>query len=310
MSGKTATRKKKPDAALDPKEVPIERQCQSCDCLFAADPRLQPDGTWELGPCPATGKGRKKCGTVHVYVPEEGLTFTRAELDAQAKVEDSKAEAALAPYLDGREYDRETFIREARFFLGQALEGAIEAGKRLVALREVEGYGDFCKILEKDIGIPTATAYRMMKLAERAPLFPTLGKVKRLSTAYQLIELSDEDLEEMEQTGLLDGKPIDELDRMTVRELREACRKLKKENTKGEEQVKKLRRERDSLRRGRDGELTELDHASAQALKVLAGLSLVEIEDGEREAAENYFISIADALEAVRVNLTNTGGPR
>ncbi len=55
--------------------------------------------------------------------------------------------------------------------------------------------------------------------------------------------------------------------------------------------------------------LTELDHGTAQALKALAALSLIEIEDEEREAAENYFASITDALEAVRVNLLDTGAP-
>lgn len=240
--------------------IPIQRQCKECGCYFTGEPRGREDGSYELGPCPAKAGRNKKCGTVHVYVPEDGLTFTQAEIDFEQKREELHRDLTLSPYLEGREYDRKTFVDEARFYLTQSVLGAIEAGKRLVAIREAEGHGDFCKILEEDLGIPTRTAYRMMKLAERTKFLPTLAKMKRLSAAYEISELSEEDLKEMEETGLLDGTPVDELDRMTVRELRDLCRKLKKQSAKGEEQLKEAKR---LLKKkewaGSGGEVTEME---------------------------------------------------
>jgi len=297
-----------PDEVIGPEGPPIERHCKECGAFIRHEPSRE-NGQWVLGPCGNKVKGRKQCRSYNVYLSRERRTISKSASELEEEQAALTKRLALAPFDGDRPYNKELLMFEIVALEGLTVEARIESGKRLIVLRENEERGNFLKALE-GMNIPRSTAYRRMKLATRSIKFPTVGSLKRISAAYAISDLDDEDLHEMEKTGLLDGKPRDEIEELTGPEARELVRKLKKENTKGEEQNKKLRRERDSLRRARDGEVAELDHGTAQALKALAALSLIEIEDGEREAAENYFVLIADALEAVRVNLLDTGARR
>ena len=296
-----------PDEVIGPEGPPIERHCKECGAFIRHEPSRE-NGQWVLGPCENKVKGRKLCRSYNVYLSRERRTISKSEPELEEERVALQKQTALAPFDGDRPYNKELLMFEIVALEGLTVEARIESGKRLVVLRENEEHGNFLKALE-GMNIPRSTAYRRMKLATRSVKFPTVGSLKRISAAYAISDLDDEDLHEMEKTGLLDGKPRDEIEEMTGAEARALVRKLKKENAKGEEQVKRLRKERDALKRGHDGELTELDHGTAQALKALAALSLIEIEDEEREAAENYFASITDALEAVRVNLLDTGAP-
>ena len=69
---------------------------------------------------------------------------------------------------DGLPYERERIVHEARFYMAQSAESMLEAGKRLIILKENEPHGDFTNILENDLGLAPQVARRMMQVsAER-----------------------------------------------------------------------------------------------------------------------------------------------
>ena len=46
------------------------------------------------------------------------------------------------------EYDRNRIVGECRFYMSQSAEAMLEAGKRLLEIRQNEEHGDFLNIVE------------------------------------------------------------------------------------------------------------------------------------------------------------------
>ncbi|EMB5332155.1 DUF3102 domain-containing protein [Salmonella enterica] len=136
---------------------------------------------------------------------------------------------------DGQPYERDRIVHETRFYMAQSAEAMLEAGKRLIILKENEPHGDFEAIIRNDLGIPERTAQRMMqaslkylspKLESKAPALALLGKTK----LFELITEDDEDLAELADGGTVAGLTLDDIDRMTSRELRQALREARETN--------------------------------------------------------------------------------
>ncbi|WP_290608893.1 helix-turn-helix domain-containing protein [Arsenophonus sp. ENCA] len=136
----------------------------------------------------------------------------------------------MARFGDGLPYERERIVHEARFYMAQSAEAMLEAGKRLIILKENEPYGEFMKIVEERIGMPYNTAGRLMKAAikylspslqQKSPTLVKLGKAK----LYELMLEDDEELAELAEGGTIAGLTLDDVDRMSVSELRAALRK-------------------------------------------------------------------------------------
>lgn len=140
-----------------------------------------------------------------------------------------------ATYGDGLPYDQNRIINEARFYLQQSGEAMLEAGKRLLLLKEHEPHGEFTEALEK-IGLPPRAAQRMMQAAakfsgSKASALTHLGKTKLL----ELITEDEDDLEALADGGTLAGHTLDEIERMTTRELQAALRKERELRAKDQE---------------------------------------------------------------------------
>lgn len=146
-------------------------------------------------------------------------------------------------------YNRDVYVHEVRFYLDNVALSIVEAGKRLLVIREKER-GDFRNIIENEIGIPHTTAYRFMNVAIKSERYPTidLSQLGTNSNVYALMEAPDEDLKELEEKGVMAGNTIDELSRMSVKDMRELIKKLKTETDKIiKEEVKNLEIEKKSL---------------------------------------------------------------
>ena len=130
---------------------------------------------------------------------------------------------------DGETYNEATWIERGRHAVRQTLEGMFELGRTLIILKEHTEHGRFLEISEKEFGIKRSEAGRLMSATRRfatpqmqkaqAKLMD-LGKTK-------LLELLVE--EDVTLVGLADGEEVngmtlDDVDRMTVRELRIALR--------------------------------------------------------------------------------------
>lgn len=64
---------------------------------------------------------------------------------------------------DGLPYERDRIVHEARFYMAQSAEAMLEAGKRLIILKENEPHGEFVAIVEEQLGLHVRAAQRMMK---------------------------------------------------------------------------------------------------------------------------------------------------
>ena len=81
---------------------------------------------------------------------------------------------------DGLPYERDRIVHETRFYMAQSAEAMLEAGKRLVILKENEPHGDFIDIVESQLSLSKRTAQVMMQ-ASLKYLSPKLEpKRKRL----------------------------------------------------------------------------------------------------------------------------------
>ncbi|HAT1685147.1 TPA: DUF3102 domain-containing protein [Klebsiella oxytoca] len=135
---------------------------------------------------------------------------------------------------EGLPYERARIVHEARFYMSQSTEAMLEVGKRLTILKECEPHGEFERIVRNNLGIPERTAQRIMQAAikflsptleSKAPTLALLDKSK----LFELMTEDDEELAELAEGGTVAGLTLDDIDRMSVRELRKALRESKED---------------------------------------------------------------------------------
>ncbi|RMT61653.1 hypothetical protein ALP29_00237 [Pseudomonas syringae pv. avii] len=162
-------------------------------------------------------------------------------LTASQNLMASNSSAVLIQFGDGLPYDRTRLVNEARFYMAQSAEAMLEAGKRLIVLKENEAHGEFSSIVEEQLGMALRTAQLMMKasvkylspqLQSKAQALAHLGKTK----LFELIAEDDEDLAALADGGTVAGLVLEDIDRMTSRELRAALRDSR-ENHKAQGEV-------------------------------------------------------------------------
>lgn len=143
--------------------------------------------------------------------------------------------AIMEQFGEGLPYDRNRIVHEARFYMAQSAEAMLEAGKRLVILKENEPHGEFINILESELNIEARVARRMMQaslkflgLEDELPKRSTLSVLGK-GKLYELMVLDDEELDSLADGGTVAGATLDDIDRMSVRELRKALRESKED---------------------------------------------------------------------------------
>ncbi|QBH98699.1 DUF3102 domain-containing protein [Limnobaculum zhutongyuii] len=133
---------------------------------------------------------------------------------------------------NGLPYERERVVNEACFFSAQCAESMLEFGKRLILIKENEPQGEFHHILKSRLNLAPRTAQLMMqaaikylspKLRPTAQALSHLGKTK----LFELMTEDDEILAELADGGTVANLTLDEIDRMSTRELKEALKKVK-----------------------------------------------------------------------------------
>lgn len=175
----------------------------------------------------------RKPTEMQVVEPLNGVVSDGLHVDLNAITQHRVA--IMEQFGEGLPYDRNRIVHEARFYMAQSAEAMLEAGKRLVILKENEPHGEFINILESELNIEARVARRMMQaslkflglegeLPKRSTL-SVLGKGK----LYELMVLDDEDLDSLADGGTVAGATLDDIDRMSVRELRKALRESKED---------------------------------------------------------------------------------
>ncbi|MFV2030771.1 DUF3102 domain-containing protein [Neisseria sp. S1] len=130
---------------------------------------------------------------------------------------------------NGEVYSEERWIERGRLAVRQTMEGMFELGRALIVLKEHTEHGRFENITKEQFGIGKMEASRLMRATQRfatpqmqkaAPKLMDLGKSKLL----ELLVEEDVTLIELADGGDINGHTLDDVDRMTVKELRLALR--------------------------------------------------------------------------------------
>ena len=135
-------------------------------------------------------------------------------------------------YGDNLPYSYDRVVNECAFFIEASATAAIELGKRLILIKEMEQHGQVGKALEQ-LGISWPTANRVMKAVLKLPNSSTstnlVNKLQSKSKLFELMTLDTDDLEELAEGGTVAGLTLDDVDKMTVRELKVALREARME---------------------------------------------------------------------------------
>lgn len=150
------------------------------------------------------------------------LALREAEGNAQALAEQLGYEGSLTV---GALED------EIRFYQRRSVEACLELGKRLLILKELTPHGEFKHRVEL-LGIEERMARRFMaataKFANRAST-PVLSAAGTQTKLLELLVLDDEEIAALEAGESARGITLDEIETMTVSELRAALREERDE---------------------------------------------------------------------------------
>ncbi len=132
-------------------------------------------------------------------------------------------------WANGEVFDEKIFIERGRLKFREAQEAFFEFGRVLVVLKEHMPHGKFQEMVQKEFNIAPQSARKMIQatvkfcspqLLKAQPKLVALGKSK----LFELMAEDDEDLQELADGGSVNGITLDDVDRMTVKELRLALR--------------------------------------------------------------------------------------
>lgn len=162
-------------------------------------------------------------------VLENAQAIVRAADALEAQVSESvKALAAQLGYTGSlHPVALEDGIAEAKALINQ---GLFALGTRLLLLKEQCAHGEFLKTLERH-GIEMRIAQRTMQATLKFANTATSPHLTRLSKSklFELAVLDDEEIKVLTEGGSVRGLTLDEVDRMSVSELRRALREARAE---------------------------------------------------------------------------------
>lgn len=159
--------------------------------------------------------------------PHDSLYLAEEEVNQQMSVDEQRLAQIDKEFGDGEPYNEDRIITETRTYLTTSYNAWLEAGKRLVLLKEHKKNDQegFHQALDR-IGLAPRIAQKMILVTRKfggRPSLATLGKTKLLDLAT----LEDEVLDELEDGGTVDEVSKDDLDKMTSREVKTVARKLR-----------------------------------------------------------------------------------
>lgn len=126
-------------------------------------------------------------------------------------------------------YNVDLYIATIRRYAAESATRLVQIGCMLIQLHERESLDDYRDILER-IGIGERFAQRARQAAVKLRDRKTILQLG-VSKALELMTEDDADLDALEAGGALFGATLDDIDRMTVRELKETLRTERKERS-------------------------------------------------------------------------------
>jgi hypothetical protein len=198
-------------------------------------------------------------------------------------------------YSDGLPYEIERIENEIRFYQEQAGASFLEMGRRFIRIKAHEEFGRFMKIIENVNMTPRSVQYAMVAAIKfsNTKSISHLGATKMIALSV----LDDDDVQKLEAGGDIAGMNIDDIDRMSVRELRESLRKEREKVKKEKEARKNDRDVQEKAIAQKEAKINELD----QQLRYQQPPSKEQIAiAGLAELDKDYFSELTTAMAAMR----------
>lgn len=145
---------------------------------------------------------------------------------------DEHSALVVGQFGDGLPYSRVHYMAKCQSHLARSAEEAMHAGRCLVVMKEHERHGEWINILDQ-IGLDRTLAHRMMqaaiKLSNVATSRHLVEAAKSKSKLFELMVLDDEQLEQLGDGDTVMGLALDDIERMSVSQLRAALRESKEQ---------------------------------------------------------------------------------
>lgn len=139
----------------------------------------------------------------------------------------------LQQFGDGLPFDSLRYEDKIRGHLSRSAEEILSAGRALIVSKELLPHGEWLDFLAR-LGLDRTVAWRMSQAAIKfsnvaAPqhLLEAAGTKTKL---FELMVLDDEELTELNDGGTVAGLELDDIGRMTSRELKAALREARETN--------------------------------------------------------------------------------
>lgn len=152
----------------------------------------------------------------------------------------------LDQFGDGLPWSPEHYEAAIRDDLRIGAEHFLRAGRRLVVMREFVEHGDWMNALAR-LGLGHEQARRMMAAAQRFDALPNSSTSRNLLDAaksqgkiVELLSLPEDQFKELASDGATSGLTLDDVEKMTIRELRAAVREARADMGAKDERIGKL----------------------------------------------------------------------
>lgn len=199
--------------------------------------------------------------------PEGEMTDKEAELQAIRDMDEGEIEKAhenkvarlkegelhkkeLRPYTDGLPFDLARIELAISEHTKVLREHSVKVGCYLIWVREELPHGDFLRFIEERLPFGESSVYQLMAIADReVHLREKLPRARNIfallsagskKKAELFVGITDEEWQEIEKSGTIFGRAIDDVAKMGYRQVQEELRKARAENKRIWEKRKAL----------------------------------------------------------------------
>ena len=263
---------------------------------------------------------------IDVQIKQDALDHDRSAANQLALVQQEAATRVRAVALQVgyqlpvESADPDLIQRDIAANMRRSVEACLEVGRGLRVLKEACGHGQFMARLEA-LGIEASLARRFMEAAVKFTKRASTHVLKAAGNQTKLLEmlvLDDEQIEELELTGETGELNLDDVATMSVKELRAALRKERKdagklqtENQRLETVNEELHAEARRIKRAKpDAARAALHAEAAEVLNELLARArgtfrhaLLQLREAGPDDATHLLAGMVGQMQAVLVDL-------
>lgn len=235
---------------------------------------------------------------------------------ARERAHSERTQLVIAEHGNGLPWHPDHYEAEIRSELCRGAESFLRAGGLLLVARECASHGEWSGMIGR-LGLEPRYAQRLMEFARRVERLPNASMSTHLvkaigsqSKIFEVLALSDDQLAELAETGATGSLIRDEIEGMTVRELRNAVREAREKVAKRDETIaetsKHISELRDNVSSARRAWVNLSPDQQREKLKVEITKAVTAVEHPISEHNQNG--GLHGALCALHEHLVEHGG--